>query len=92
MALLLNIDGENKQISPKNKKDFQISELNNFVGRPIEVAYLHNRQEYLVFNEEGKLKDLPINTEATRIYRKNHSGSMDMIVGNAILCSKNEIK
>lgn len=40
---------------------------------------------YLIIDEEGKLKNMPMNPLATKFYRACH-GSGDFIVGDALLC------
>jgi hypothetical protein len=44
----------------------------------------------MVVNEEGKLKDLPFNHAATKIYAETYS-NRDVIVGNALICEPNEL-
>jgi len=41
----------------------------------------------LIFNEEGKLKNLPINEEATKLFTDVY-GDVDVIYGNAVLIKK----
>lgn len=89
MAKHIKASGEIVEVKPKNGKDFKLKELNEFVGGYIEIVYLYN-SEIMVVNEEGKIKNLPLNEKATNIVRKN--GIIDIIVGNVLLCKQNEIK
>ena len=44
----------------------------------------------LVINEEGKLRELPLNVAATALYMVGRAWHDD-IVGNALLCEKGEL-
>ena len=45
----------------------------------------------MIVNEEGKLKDLPFNHDATKIYAETYL-YRDVIVGNALVCKSTEIE
>ena len=72
-----------RKVYPVNGTDFKLSELYDFVSDPIEVVYMEDL--IMVINEEGKSSSLPLNMTATMI-----SGLYpnDVIVGNALVCSK----
>lgn len=70
-------------VEPDNGKTFTLEELQEIVGGPIEVIGLDDL--LLVINEEGKLRGLRFNVQATVLYRKNCK-VCDYIVGNALLC------
>lgn len=90
MAKLYCVDGTIEEVSPKNGTDFSLEELNGFVEGWIETLYLGN-DKIMVINEEGKLEGLDYNPIATRIFRESY-GDSDYIVGNALVCSSEEIK
>jgi hypothetical protein len=77
------------EVKPKSGKTFSLSELQDFVEGYIEIIDLRNGK-IMVVNEEGKLKDLPFNHAATKIYAKVYS-NRDIIVGNALVCKSDEV-
>jgi|TARA_R100000963_G_scaffold34661_1_gene29067 hypothetical protein len=72
------------------KRDIELEEMQKLVGGLIEIATLENG-DTLVFDEEGKLKEKPINEEATKLYRKNFTTD-DFIVGDVIILKKGYFK
>lgn len=70
-------------VYPKNGSDFSLEELRHFVGGPIELVTLGDC--YMVVNEEGKLRGLPFNPSASRLYSLFYD-DIDCIVGDALLC------
>lgn len=91
MAKLYKTNGEIIEMEPENGSDFSLEELQGFVGGHIEVVSISDR-EYMVVNEEGKLMNLPYNENATRAYNKAVGVVADYIVGDALVCNKNQIK
>lgn len=90
MATIYKTHGEVIEVTPKNGKDFSLSEMQAIVGGYIEVLDLRNGK-FLVINEEGKLIGLGINWEATKIYHAAYP-CYDVIVGDALVCDKSQIK
>lgn len=89
---LIKSDGEKQKVNPKNGTDFSLEELQGFVGGYIQILHM-GRGELMVINEEGKLKNLPLNRDATAI--ANLRGRLlegDYIVGPALICHKSQIK
>lgn len=88
-----NVNGvytpETSEVKPQSGKTFSLSELQGFVDGYIEIVKL-NDGKIMVVNEEGKLKDLPFNHAATKIYAETYS-NRDVIVGNALVCEPNEL-
>lgn len=72
------------------KKEPTLLEAQDYVEGFVERLQLVNG-DVMLFNEEGKLNNLPINQKATDIYIKNF-GETDCIVGNAILIKKEILK
>lgn len=89
MAKLYKTDGTIYTVNPSNGSDFTLEELQEMVGGYIEILNLHN-DNIIVVNEEGKLERLPLNEAATKIIRL--SGYADYIVGNALICTSEEVK
>ena len=78
----------------ENKKDEpNLKEAQAFVGGYVEGITFPNG-DYLIINEEGKLLDLPVNEEATKLWRATFTEDKylfehnDFIAGNAILIRK----
>ena len=90
-ARIYKAHGETIDVEPRNGNDFSLDELQAIVSGYIEIAYL-NGNKIMVLNEEGKLKGLAINWEATRIYRKTYLWSDDVIVGDVLVCNENQLK
>ena len=78
----------------ENKKDEpQYKEVSKFVGGMVECIQFPNG-DLLLVNEEGKLMQLPLNPEATALWRATFdndnyiTGRKDFVVGPAILIKK----
>jgi hypothetical protein len=86
----IKANGQTEFVVPENGTDFELKELQKFVGGYIEIVGLPGTNNIIVLNEEGKIKDLPRNPEATEIWRKyNHR---DYIAGNVLLCDRKLVK
>ena len=93
MAKIYKTDGTVVATEPRNGKNFQLSELRDIVGGYIEVVALCGGF-YMVVNEEGKLRNLPFNREATNVLQKmaaNKGYVNDYICGNALVCEKTQL-
>ena len=69
-----------KEIQSKND-DPSLSDAQKFVGGWVEVVQVNDG--ILIIDEEGKLKDKPVNEVASKMYADKY-GDADVIVGNAI--------
>jgi len=87
MAELIYPNGEALSLEPKNGKTFSLQELQDAVEGYIEMVSTKDGRN-MVINEEGKLKGLEINHEATKLF----APGVDVIVGNAVVCSSEEIE
>lgn len=85
MATIYKTDGSSVEIDPKNGKYFELEELQDVVNGFIETVHLKDGQ-LMVVNEEGKLLDLSYNRKASMLYKR------DIIVGNALVCEKGQVK
>ena len=74
-----------------------LKEAQAFVGGYVEGISMPNG-DYLIVNEEGKLKGLPFNEEASKLWKDTFdndnliTGRDDFVVGNAILIKKTALK
>lgn len=91
MAKLYKTDGTIISVEPKNGKDFKLEELKEFVGGYIEIVGLVDSM-FMVVNEEGKLNGLDFNMNATTVL-ENYAQcpTNDYIVGDALVCGRNQI-
>ena len=88
-AKWIKTNGRIMNVYPNNGKDFSLEEMQHMVGGHIEVVYPPSAQgAVLVVNEEGKLDGLPINQLASAAY----ANPDDVIVGDVLLCRKDQIK
>ena len=69
-----------KEIKNKND-DPSLSDAQKFVGGWVEVVRVNDG--ILIIDEEGKLKDKPVNEVASKMYADKY-GDADVIVGDAI--------
>ena len=74
-----------KKIENKNDNP-TLSDAQKFVGGYVEVVKV--RDGILIIDEEGKLKDKPVNEVASKMYADPH-GDQDIIVGDAIYIPNN---
>ncbi len=66
MATILFADGRQEERQPENGINFRLKELQVIVGGLIELISTREGQ-IMVINEEGKLKGLPRNEQATSL-------------------------
>lgn len=91
MAKIIQPNGSCRIVQPANGTDFSLDEMQKIVGGNIELVYL-NDTEIMVVNEEGKIDGLEYNAVATSIFKNNHPGTDDFIVGIALVCAGAQIK
>ena len=91
-AIFVNTDKESEIINPKNNKDFKYKELTDLIKGNLEIVNLTGIGKILILDEEGKIKNLPINEVATTLYKTNYLNTEDIIVGNVIICNPNMVK
>ncbi len=91
--LKVNTEASEFKIIENKKDEPQYKEVSKFVGGMVEVVQFPNG-DLLLLNEEGKLMQLPLNPEATALWRatftkdKYSFGYDDFVVGPAILIKK----
>ena len=91
MATIIKANGMVMQTYPKNGKTFELEELQGVVGGTIEIVHITPRQ-YMVVNDCGKLHGLSYNPVATAAYCKAADSFADFIVGDVLICDKNQIE
>ena len=80
-----------------SKDEPDLKSAQEFVGGMVEGITFPNG-DYLIINEEGKLMNLPLNSEATMMWRATFTkdkylfGYDDFVVGPAILIKKQALK
>ena len=85
------------QIVEDSKHEPDLEAAQKFVGGMVEGITFPNG-DYLIINEEGKLMDLPLNVEATKLWRSTFTkdkyafGYDDFVVGPAILIKAKALK
>ena len=85
------------QIIEDSKHEPNLKAAQKFVGGYDEGITFPNG-DYLIINEEGKLMGLPLNPEATALWRATFdndnfvTGRKDFVVGPAILIKKDALK
>ena len=90
MAELIKTDGSITEITPANGKTFTYDELKGFINGWLEFIYLPNGDP-IILDEEGKLKQLPRNERATLMARTCGISEDDFLVGDVLVCSKEEV-
>ena len=79
------------------KDEPSLEQAQAFVGGYVEGISFPNG-DYLIINEEGKLKGLPLNVPASKLWKDTFdndnymTGRDDYVVGNAILIKKAALK
>ena len=71
------------KIIEDSKQEPSLEEAQKFVGGYVEGVELNNG-DYMIINEEGKIHQLPVNTEATKVGEQSY-GATDVIMGPAIV-------
>ena len=85
------------KIIEDSKDEPTLESAQQFVGGYVEGIPFPNG-DYLIVNEEGKLMGLPLNPEATTLWRATFTkdkylfGYDDFVVGPAILIKKDALK
>jgi len=93
----INTKASEFKIITDQKDEPNLKEAQKFVGGYVEGITFPNG-DYLIINEEGKLMDLPLNPEATALWRATFdndnfvTGRKDFVVGPAILIKKDALK
>ena len=93
MEKKINTDAAEFKIIENSKDEPDLKAAQEFVGGYVEGIEFPNG-DYLIINEEGKLKNLPFNPEASALWKATFdndnyvTGRKDVVVGPAILIKK----
>ena len=93
----LSTDANEFVIIDDVKNEPTLKAAQDFVGGYVQGITFPNG-DYLIINEEGKLRNLPLNPEATALWRATFdndnyiTGRKDFVVGPAILIKKQALK
>jgi len=85
------------KIITDQKDEPDLESAQSFVGGMVQGIQFPNG-DYMIMNEEGKLMGLPLNPEATTLWRSTFTkdkylfGYDDFVVGPAILIKKDALK
>jgi hypothetical protein len=97
MTTDINTKASEFKIIEDSKDEPDLKAAQEFVGGMVEGISFPNG-DYLIINEEGKLMQLPLNPEATTLWRATFTkdkyayGYDDFVVGPAILIKKAALK
>ena len=97
MTTDINTKASEFKIIEDSKDEPSLKEAQEFVGGYVEGITFPNG-DYLIINEEGKLINLPLNPEATALWKATFdndnyiTGRNDFVVGPAILIKKDALK
>ena len=92
----LSTDANEFVIIDDKKNEPTLKAAQDFVGGYVEGITFPNG-DYLIINEEGKLMGLPLNPEATTLWRTHFTkethafGYDDFVVGPAMVIQKNAL-
>ena len=91
-----NTDVSEFKIIDDEKNTPTLKEAQDFVGGMVECITFPNG-DLLIVNEEGKLMQLPLNPEATLLWRMTftkdkYAGYDDFVVGPALYIKKHALK
>ena len=93
----VNTTADQFKIIEDSKDEPTLESAQEFVGGYVEGITFPNG-DYLIINEEGKLMNLPLNPEATLLWRATFdndnfiTGRKDWVAGPAILIKKQALK
>lgn len=91
-AEILYASGKREIAKPKKGSRFDWRELQEIVGGTFDIQYLPKTGGKIVVRNDGKLVGLPINHDASRLWRKNYPiekfpiNNDGLIVGDVLVC------
>ena len=87
---ILRVNGERKEVMPKNGTDFTLEEAQGIVGGLIDIVYLSDTQ-IMVVNDEGMVNGMKVNRDASLVYMITR-GCVQPIYGDVLVCDTEMIK
>ncbi len=82
MATVLKTNGVRMDLVGENDGKLSLAQIQFGVGGYFSPIWIID--QYMLVNDEGRMKGLPINQKASEIYGK-------IIIGDVILCSEEEM-
>jgi hypothetical protein len=89
MATLIKASGAQEEIKPISGNSFTLAEIQEHVGGYFEMQRMANGK-LMLMDEDGKMKQKPINREASILLFGNRAGIVDFVVGNVLVGTKKE--
>lgn len=89
MGLLIEANGKKKTVIPKEGAHYTLEELQGYVGGYVERIDMFNGSAMYV-DEDGRSKNLPCNTFATKVLAKLGALPCNYIRGNALIVRNEE--
>jgi hypothetical protein len=89
VAEIIRVDGSREPVTPTNGTDFKFEQVYPLIGTDIIQIVACRDGRIMLCDEEGKLKDKPVNFAATQLYVH---GTHDPIVGDVLVCDKRECR
>lgn len=87
---LIKADTTILDVKPNNGTDYQLDELQKFVGGLIEIANLADGR-IMVMNEEGAINGLPVNAVASACFSLGR-GRLYPIHGDVLVCDSDMVQ
>jgi hypothetical protein len=94
MATLIDADGTEKQVFPRNpKRGFDLKQLYELIDcTTVEMITLRDGRT-MWMDEDGKYNEaLTLNGKATQLFHGAGGMPDDFVVGKVLVCSKGEVK
>lgn len=88
-AFIVKTTGKIEYVEPEDGNYFSLKELKKAIGGGYIEIVPFRPNLVMVVDEDGKMKRLPLNTVATRIY---NSKTNDYIVGDVLVCCRKQIR
>lgn len=87
MATIYKTDGSTEKVNPANGSSFSLKELQTVVGGYVDIIYQlpGDANRIMVVNDEGRLKGLPRNGDASAISGRT-------IAGDVLVCLRSEVE
>jgi len=95
MARHIRTDGTESIVSPADGKEYTLEELQGYVGGTIQMVPFPDGR-ILVANDNGRLEGLPLNEQATTIWKEQYPAdkyphnNTDAIVGDVLVGTREE--
>ena len=95
--ILIKANGEERIVIPHNGTNFDLYELQGFVGGTIDIVPTRDGR-IIVINDEGKINELPINEKATKLLHEKYTripgiyDEWNTIMGDVLVCDNSFVK